>query len=329
MKKHRRLLPSLALLALTMSPASFHAKPALPDGRPGDEAMLLPDGDHLLVTFNVPAFFKSKTFAELHARSAQASELLGLALEKHVGVSTNNIDLIRLGLTSQHNGNVRPMMVVVVKKPVTLDHIKTNVGARTDEWTRAKAAGRTVHFVLGNDPNPAQGLMPFCIDGKLVLTGKLTAITRTLERKSPASLTKAMRQAVKEAGSAHMLSIVVDVQRMLSEEAENNKVALPAGLDGIKELRLIVIKVNEAGNRIKTTATFTCHDAASADKLQKTIEMIRPMLKQAGANEDARALAAIADTLKLSRVDNRIEASVSVEPGVVAALLHKAFAPAK
>jgi hypothetical protein len=329
MKKHRCLRPSLALLALAMSPAFLHAKPALPDERLREQAMLLPDGDHLLLTFNVPVFFKSKTFALLHARSAQASELLGLALEKHVGVSTNNIDLIRLGLTNQHNGNVRPMTVVVVKKPVTLDHIKTNVGARTEEWTTVKAAGRTVHYVLGNDPNPAQGLLPFCIDGKLVLTGTLKAITKTLQRKSPASLTVAMRQAVKEAGSAHMLSIVVDVQRLLSEEAENNKVPLPGGLDGIKELRLIVIKVNEAGNRIKATATFLSNDAASADKLQKSIEMLRPMLNQAGVNDDTKALAAIADTLKLNRVDNRIEASVSVESGVVAALLQKGFAPAK
>jgi hypothetical protein len=327
MTKHGRLLPSLALLTLAMG--FFHAKPVLPAERPGEQVMLLPDGDHLLLNFNVPAFFKSKTFAELNARSAQASELLGVALEKHVGVSTNNIDLIRLGLTHERNGNPRPMTVVVVKKPVTLAHIKAYVGTRTDDWTTVKAAGRNVHYIIGHDPNPVNGPAPFCIDGKLVLTGTLKAITKTLERKSPTSLTVAMRQAVKEAGTAHMLSIVIDVQRMLNEDAENNKVPIPAELDGLHELRLVVIKVNEAGNRIKATATFSSNDAASADKLQKSIERIRTMVKVAAANEEAKALTVIADAIKLNRVGNRIEASVSVEPGVVAALLQKSFAPTK
>src|SRR5256885_15916289 len=78
MTKHSRLLPSLALLTLAISPGFFHAKPPLPAERPGEQVMLLPAGDHFLLNFNVPAFFKSKTFAELHAKSAQASELLGV-----------------------------------------------------------------------------------------------------------------------------------------------------------------------------------------------------------------------------------------------------------
>src|SRR5439155_26366155 len=128
--------------------------------------------------------------------------------------------------------------------------------------------------------------------------------------------TATMRQAVKEAATAHMLSIVFDVQRILSEEVENNKIPLPAGFDGLHELRLIVIKVNEADNRIKATATFTSNDAASAEKLQKSIDMVRTLAKQAAAREETKALAVIADAIKLNRVDNRIEASVSVEPGV-------------
>ena len=81
--------------------------------------------------------------------------------------------------------------------------------------------------------------------------------------------------------------------------------------------------------RIKAAATFTSNDAASAEKLQKSIEMVRAMLKQAGAREDTPFFSAIADAIKLTRVDNRVEASMSVAPSVVAALLQKAFAPTK
>ena len=41
-------------------------------------------------------------------------------------------------------------------------------------------------------------------------------------------------------------------------------------------------------------------DAASAEKLHKSIEMVRGMAKQAGGNEDTKAVKTIADALKMN-----------------------------
>ena len=256
-----------------------------------------------------------------------------MALDQSVGVSSNNIEQIRVGMTQQRNATVPPMSVVVAKKPVTFDQIKANLGARDAVWTSVKGAGRTIHHILGNDPNPVEGQLPFCIAGnRLVLTGTVAAITRTLEQKNDAHLTAGMRQALKEAGSGNMLSIVIDVQRMLNEDAENNPGQGGLPLDGIKEIKQIVIKMNES-DRFTASATFICTGAVGAGKFLQNLEMIHALVKgqaeQAGNEEEFKALRTLAEAVKISQTDNRVVANLTVDPAIIAAVLQKAFVPAK
>ncbi len=310
----------------------------------GDEARFLPEGEHLLLSFKVSAFLKSKTFAELKKRSAQAAQKIASGLEEGLGVASDNIERISLGQGVPPNGLGRSMIVVTTKKPVTFKEIlaKLEPGARALPWEDVKVAAFTVHQP-GHKPEPTQSWQPFCVpEAKVVLNGPLASLKKILERNKGPNLAAGMRTGLKEVGPDNALSLVFDLQRLRVERTEDKVPGdlfepleiLGFDLAALKGLDVLAFKVNET-DKVTATATFFCKDAAAAASVQQMIAGSCKMIKDMAPNPDnlpqdqqekARAILTVLEAVKVARTDNRVSATLTVEPALVAVILHAVLA---
>ncbi len=332
-------LPPRLVLAATL--LSFSSVTAF-----ADDARYFPANVHVVLSNDMTALLKSKTFQELKKSGPLATQAFEENLTNNLGIAAT--DVLRLTTAITYVNKKRPEQVVIattarpVKAAEIADRKKGYVWQVNVRYEPSAIGAYTVYEQLfrlqllpQDKPGPVDHGEAFCVVEKnVVIYGRLPVLKKILARKETPELSANMQAVLKQTGSTSAIVIAADLQDMPTSARKDLAVGLtflPAPADLIGRVQTVGLKANET-TEFKAEATLVCTEAGEVKKALATgLARLKPKLNDAGlsasAKERLKRIRTAIDAVNLSVNGDRLTARVAVEPIVAAQVFALLISP--
>lgn len=302
-----------------------------------------PDPTHVVMSLDVQALLKSKTFAELKnvmKTFGGPKEDIEEEIRKSLGTPITNIKRVAMAMSvkmGKGKDGSRGVNIITFEKAVKVEDIlaaKKSSDARLKQkisFEQIKVADAVIYeteweYTLDEKapPTKLKGESFALINDTTLLISSTEWIKEVLERGKPVMLSKNLQAGLALAKLTDPAILVVDIEGMPEELRAD--VFRGMDLPGIKQitstLHLITLKATEDG-KLNVASTFHYKDAASASEAEKAmkagIAQISAKLKEADKvppefAEMFKGMREALEGIKTSSKENQVTLQLSIDP---------------
>ena len=311
-----------------------------------DEMQYLPDRTIAVMSLNFQTFLKSKAYAELKKQLPKIGAELELNLSQEIGIAATNMARISMAIPNDQDGQSEVGMIATVK-PITAKGIIADKKApdykKNVTFKEIKIGKHVVHqenFQIQFDkekPGKVQEGDVFCVvEEKLVIFGRMEGVRAVLERKEKPALSAGLQAGLKLASFKDDAMIVVDIAGMPAREKENlfRGLNMPGLQEQADKLRILAVKANDSGDRLKANASLVCADAETAATAKKAVDAgLASLRKKLDSNEKVppelkdvvKRVDKLLGSIKVSSTGMQVNADVEADASAVASFVRALF----
>lgn len=312
----------------------------------GDDLQYLPDGSMLVVSVDLAALLKTRTYEVAKSRIKAFNESLEKGLRDEMGIPATNVARITAGVEAITTDGI---IIYTTIKPVSAADIKAGKKPRSFKINfkhrEVKVGDYTIYeenYQFQSNPKkksgPVQAEMAFCVvEDRTVVYGRLEAVKKILERNKKPVLSAGVQAGLKQTGFASAVTLVMDLQAIPERDKKSMLRDLEKLVPGLADvadgMQTLTVRVNEKDN-VTGTATMFCKDAASAAEVKKVLDAGLVTLKGL-YKDDPKLPAKIGETMKevrtaigavkLSTKEAQVNAEVTLEAATAAAVVQSLF----